>query len=109
MKVPRPGASRTPAPPVPATQAIDPASLASLIKRWGEELGFQQVGIAGITLGEDEMHLKEWLARGWHGDMAYMARHGLRRSRPADLFPARCAWSRSAWTTCRPRAAMPGP
>ncbi len=87
MKVPRPGVSRTPAPPVPATQAIDPVSLASLIKRWGEELGFQQVGIAGITLGEDEMHLKEWLARGWHGDMDYMARHGLRRSRPADLVP----------------------
>ena len=74
-------------PPVPATQAIDPVSLASLIKRWGEELGFQQVGIAGITLGEDEMRLKEWLARGWHGDMDYMARHGLRRSRPADLVP----------------------
>jgi epoxyqueuosine reductase len=74
-------------PPVPETQAIDPASLASLIKRWGQELGFQQVGIAGITLGEDELHLKEWLARGWHGDMDYMARHGVRRSRPADLVP----------------------
>src|SRR5262249_36479678 len=66
---------------------IDPPALASLIKQWGEELGFQQVGIAGITLGDDELHLTEWLSRGWHGDMGYMARHGLRRSRPADLVP----------------------
>ena len=73
--------------PAPAAQSIDPPALASLIKRWGEELGFQQVGIAGITLGDDEAHLREWLSRGWHGDMDYMARHGMRRSRPADLVP----------------------
>src|SRR5262245_53832061 len=71
----------------PDSHAIDPPALASLIKQWGEELGFQQVGIAGITLGDDELHLTEWLSRGWHGDMGYMARHGLRRSRPADLVP----------------------
>ena len=86
MKVPRTIAPHTGS-PAPEGQAIDPAALASLIKRWGEELGFQQVGIAGITLGEDEAHLREWLSRGWHGDMDYMARHGMCRSRPADLVP----------------------
>jgi len=82
MTDPHPEASRAPRSP-----AIDPPALASLIKQWGEELGFQQVGIAGITLGDDEVHLQEWLSRGWHGDMGYMARHGVRRSRPADLVP----------------------
>lgn len=71
----------------PESRSIDAAVLAGLIKRWGEELGFQQVGIAGVTLAQDEAHLEEWLARGWHGDMGYMARHGRRRSRPADLVP----------------------
>jgi epoxyqueuosine reductase len=65
----------------------DPAALAAQIKHWGEELGFQQVGIAGVALAADEGHLQEWVARGWHGDMQYMASHGTRRSRPADLVP----------------------
>jgi epoxyqueuosine reductase len=29
----------------------------------------------------------EWLARGWHGDMEYLARHGTRRSHPGELVP----------------------
>ena len=28
-----------------------------------------------------------WLADGFHGDMGYMARHGLKRARPAELVP----------------------
>ena len=28
-----------------------------------------------------------WLERGFHGDMAYMAAHGLKRARPAELVP----------------------
>ncbi len=61
--------------------------LAGRIKQWGRELGFQQVGIAGADLNEDEALLKRWLAEGRHGEMAYMARHGTRRSRPAELVP----------------------
>ncbi len=29
----------------------------------------------------------DWLARGFHGDMHYMAAHGLKRARPAELVP----------------------
>lgn len=50
-------------------------------------LGFDAIGIADVELGEDERHLEHWLARGWHGQMHYMARHGRRRSRPAELLP----------------------
>ncbi|KAF1009671.1 MAG: Epoxyqueuosine reductase [Luteibacter sp.] len=67
--------------------AIDYAALALDIKRWARELGFADVGIAGTDLGHDEAYLERWLADGHHGDMEYMARHGTRRSRPAELEP----------------------
>jgi len=64
---------------------IDYTTLAADIRRWGAELGFRGIGIAEVQLGEDEAHLLDWLDRGFHGEMDYMARHGTRRSRPADL------------------------
>jgi epoxyqueuosine reductase len=65
----------------------DLAPLAVAIKSWGRELGFQAVGIADADLGEAEARLAEWLARGFHGEMDYMARHGAKRARPAALMP----------------------
>ncbi|HEX2334541.1 MAG TPA: tRNA epoxyqueuosine(34) reductase QueG [Burkholderiales bacterium] len=62
-------------------------SLSSSIKRWGRELGFQAVGIADADLSAAEPRLLEWLGRGWHGEMEYMARHGSLRARPAELKP----------------------
>jgi epoxyqueuosine reductase len=62
-------------------------SLTSRIKEWGRELGFQAVGIADADLSAAEPRLLEWLGRGWHGEMEYMARHGALRARPAELKP----------------------
>jgi epoxyqueuosine reductase len=62
-------------------------ALADRIKGWGRELGFQQLGISGVELPEDEQRLLAWLAAGRHGDMAYMQQHGTRRSRPQELVP----------------------
>ena len=67
-----------------ADQALE---LAAAIKRWGDELGLRQVGVADCDLSQAEQRLGDWLAGGLHGDMAYMARHGSRRSRPAELRP----------------------
>ena len=50
-------------------------------------LGFSQIGIAGVDLSEAEPGLLAWLAAGFHGGMDYMARHGLKRARPAELLP----------------------
>jgi epoxyqueuosine reductase len=50
-------------------------------------LGFAAIGVAHLELAEDEAHLLRWLEEGRHGDMYFMARHGTRRSRPADLKP----------------------
>jgi epoxyqueuosine reductase len=65
----------------------DLRALAEDIKGWSVQLGFQQAGIAGIELGADEAHLRDWLAQGQHGRMEYMSRHGDKRSRPAELQP----------------------
>ena len=67
---------------------VDRPALVGKICKWGRDLGFQQVGITGIDLGDDERRLNEWLAAGFHGEMDYMARHGSKRSRPAELRPA---------------------
>jgi epoxyqueuosine reductase len=66
---------------------IDYHGLAGSIRGWARELGFQQVGIADVALEMDEVHLERWLAQGLHGEMDYMARHGTRRARPAELVP----------------------
>jgi epoxyqueuosine reductase len=63
------------------------AALAAQVKDWGRELGFRRVGIAGVALPEDERRLLDWLAAERHGAMHYMARHGTKRARPAELVP----------------------
>jgi epoxyqueuosine reductase len=66
---------------------MDPAALAERIRLWGRELGFQRIGIAPVDLPEDERRLMDWLERGYHGGMDYMARHGSLRARPAEFVP----------------------
>ena len=65
----------------------DYASLARRIRVWGQELGFQQVGIADTDLRLAEARLAFWLGADRQGEMDYMARHGTKRSRPDELVP----------------------
>jgi len=71
----------------PTPSATERAVLARSIKSWGNDLGFEQVGITDIDVDVAETRFLAWLAAGRHGDMDYMARHGTRRSRPAELIP----------------------
>ncbi|WP_088331256.1 tRNA epoxyqueuosine(34) reductase QueG [Lacimicrobium sp. SS2-24] len=57
------------------------------IKSWGKALGFQQVGICDVDLSRHEAALQRWLDKGMHGDMHYMATHGMKRARPDQLQP----------------------
>ncbi|MYN43931.1 tRNA epoxyqueuosine(34) reductase QueG [Pseudoduganella sp. FT93W] len=63
------------------------AELAASIKRWGTELGFAEVRITDIDLSHAEAGLQAWLDAGFHGEMDYMAAHGMKRARPAELVP----------------------
>jgi epoxyqueuosine reductase len=62
-------------------------ALAQDIKRWGMALGFNQIGITDTNLQEAEAHHQAWIAKGFHGEMDYMAKHGLKRTRPEELVP----------------------
>jgi len=68
-------------------QPIDFAGLTLAIKNWGNDLGFAEIRIADIDLQPMEAGLKAWLAAGMHGEMDYMAAHGMKRARPAELVP----------------------
>jgi epoxyqueuosine reductase len=94
-----------PTPPAPVTG--DWAALAVDIGRWGRELGFDGIGIAGTDLAAEEARLVDWLAAGRHGAMDYMARHGRRRARPAALVPGTLSVI-SARMNYLPAAARPG-
>ena len=65
----------------------DYAALALQIKNWGKALGFQQVGITDIQLEQHELRLQEWLDKGYQGDMAFLHKHGSKRSHPDELIP----------------------
>ena len=67
--------------------SINYHELAEKIRSFANELGFQQLGITGIDLEDDEINLLNWLKDGRHGEMSYMEKHGTTRSRPADLLP----------------------
>ena len=74
--------------PSEPVQRLDEAALAALaqrIKAWGRELGFGAVGISDTDLSDAEAALEAWLEAGCHGEMDYMAKHGAKRARPAEL------------------------
>ncbi len=66
---------------------MNQAQLTEQLQTWSTELGFSQLAITHLELGQHEIHLLNWLEQGFHGEMAYMARHGTKRSRPAELIP----------------------
>ena len=68
-------------------RSIDGVGLAARIRQWGRALGFDAIGFADTGLGAAESELAAWLEAGFHGEMDYMASHGTKRSRPAELVP----------------------
>ena len=76
-----------PFPPPAEIRPLDPGALLERLRAWGGELGFSQIGVADINLSAAEGRWRAWLDNGFHGAMDYMAAHGLKRSRPAELVP----------------------
>jgi len=66
-------------------KSMSNAELNNFVKQmqtWGHELGFQQLGVSDTDLSAAEQKLHDWLACEYHGEMQWMASHGLKRSRP---------------------------
>ena len=70
-----------------APARFDAGAIVQQIRQWGARLGFQKIGISDIDLSHAEPRLIEWLSAGFHGEMDYMAKHGVKRARPAELVP----------------------
>jgi epoxyqueuosine reductase len=66
---------------------VDGPALLAQVRDWAGTLGFSQIGVADVDLTTAEPGLLAWLNNGWHGEMDYMAAHGLKRARPAELVP----------------------
>ena len=64
-----------------------PEQFLSNIKQWSSEFGFSQLAVTDVDLSAHEKHLDEWLNNHYQGEMDYMAKHGTKRSRPAELEP----------------------
>jgi len=62
-------------------------ALSTSIKSWGLALGFNEIGISDTDLHIAESQHQKWIEKGLHGEMDYMAKHGTKRSRPAELVP----------------------
>ena len=71
----------------PFKSPLDLSRLAATIKTWALALGFAELRIGDIDLTDAEPGLQAWLEAGYHGQMDYMASHGLKRARPAELVP----------------------
>lgn len=67
--------------------SIDRLDLWGRLQAWALELGFSQIGVSHVDLSDAEPGLLAWLEKGFHGQMAYMAAHGLKRARPSELVP----------------------
>jgi epoxyqueuosine reductase len=68
-------------------EQIDWLELTLEIKRWAGELGLDAIGITETDIPQAETQLLDWLDKGFHGEMGYMAQHGTKRSRPSELLP----------------------
>lgn len=88
------------------TAKLDTTKLLQQLPAWAAELGFQQLGVAGVDLQADAERLQAWLAQQRHGTMDYMARHGSKRAEPDQLVPGTCSII-SVRMDYWPRAAAP--
>jgi len=66
---------------------LDLPALLDRIRRWAAELGFSAVGVSDLDTAQPAERLRQWLMRGFHGQMAYMQRHEAVRAEPVQLLP----------------------
>ncbi|MDD4888965.1 MAG: tRNA epoxyqueuosine(34) reductase QueG [Phycisphaerae bacterium] len=65
--------------------AADPAALAATVKRLAIDVGFDRAGIAAAAPLGREAFLRDWLAAGHAGQMAYLHRYSDKRNDPSKL------------------------
>lgn len=66
---------------------LNPEQLTKQIKDWGQELGFDAVGISGIDMSQHNEHFDRWLAQQYHGEMGFLENNYQLRFHPDQLHP----------------------
>ena len=56
-----------------------------IIEQHAKDLGFDAIGFSNVNLDEHEKYLNKWIEKGYHGNMDYLHKHGIKRSRPNEL------------------------
>ncbi|MBT3628527.1 MAG: tRNA epoxyqueuosine(34) reductase QueG [Rhodospirillaceae bacterium] len=67
--------------------ALEGVALRAEIERQARALGFDAFGVTKAEAGPEREALREYLAKGYHGDMAWMSAHAARRGDPTILWP----------------------
>ena len=71
------------------TPELPVAALTRQLKEQACLLGFQKCGIVPAeVLSDEEQRLKQWLQRGYHGEMHWLTREPENRADPRRIFPA---------------------
>jgi epoxyqueuosine reductase len=71
-------------------QGRDESSSSSIhqkLKQFGNDLGFDEIGVSDIDLTRASEKFKLWLEKQYHGTMSFMEKHGEKRWRPELLIP----------------------
>ncbi len=61
------------------------------IKARARDIGFDLVGITTAQPPQHSQHLREWLAKDFHGEMGYLARNADKRVDPSGILPDACS------------------
>ena len=79
--------------PKPSTTAssADLSQLAAEIKQQALHLGFADVAIVRPEIDESDAQYQQWLEKGYHGEMHYLANNIDKRFNPAELVPGTSA------------------
>ncbi|PPC74120.1 tRNA epoxyqueuosine(34) reductase QueG [Pokkaliibacter plantistimulans] len=59
--------------------------LTEKIRLWARELGFQDMGVSSLELGDHPEYMRQWVEKGLHGEMSYLENNQELRRNPALL------------------------
>ncbi|MYF01522.1 MAG: tRNA epoxyqueuosine(34) reductase QueG [Gammaproteobacteria bacterium] len=66
---------------------MDIALLTEQVREWATDFGFADVGFSDTDLSAASKEFREWLRRGFHGEMSYLSRNLEKRFNPQRLLP----------------------
>lgn len=66
---------------------LDSSKILNDLKIWSHELGFQDLGVAGLNVKDDFSQLEKWIQNGYHGSMSYLEKNKDKRLDPSKLVP----------------------